>query len=167
MRGVSFFADGQRLLCASSDKSWALVDAQGHILQRCPEAHAQAINKVCVLDEHLFATGDDAGHVALWDARTSASSARAAVMTWDAQEDYISAMCYDVERHCLLSTGGDATLGVYDVRKQQRFYRSDDQEAELTSLAIVSPKRVLCGAENGAILAFKWGDWGDCADRLV
>lgn len=78
----------------------------------------------------------------------------------------------------LLLHEGDATLSAYDLRISHKRYndldslankssRSDDQEAELSCLSVCKGgRKVLCGTQDGVILIFSWGRWGDCSDRF-
>jgi WD40 repeat protein len=126
------------------------------------------------ISESLLATGDDAGAVKLWDIRVGNN----AVKQWDWHDDYVSGFCYNSDHSTLLSIGGDAVLCAYDLRvgsksyndresQQNKASRSDDQEAELSCVCLCkSGRKVLCGTQDGVILVFSWGRWGDCSDRF-
>jgi hypothetical protein len=163
-RGVAFHENGEELYTISSDCSWKILDSNGVVKVSTQNAHRHPINKLKLLNENLFATGDDNGVVKLWDKRSPAKE----TMSWDAHTDYITDFAYSAEHHSLLSSGGDATLCVYDIRKQQNFYKSDDQESEIHCISIMKDgKKVYCGTQEGPMLIFKWGDWGDCSDRYL
>lgn len=164
-RGILPNATASSLFSVSSDKSWLEINESGSIVNAKYNAHESALNRLQLINEHTIATGDDQGIVKVWDTR----STKRQVMTWDAHSDFISSLQYYADQNCLISAGGDATLCVYDIRNQSHFYKSDDQEAELTGgLCVVDDgRRVAVGGDNGAILLFKWGDWGDCSDRMV
>jgi WD40 repeat protein len=161
-RGVEFNENGDELFAISSDCSWKILDSDGKVKLTQKNAHSQAINKLKVLNENLFVTGDDNGVVKLWDKRTPTKE----TMVWDAHSDYITDFDFYAENHTVFSAGGDATLCVYDIRKQENFYKSDDQESEIHCVKVMkSGKRVYCGTQEGPVVIFKWGDWGDCSDR--
>ena len=106
----------------------------------------------------------DSGVVKVWDTRIS----NEAVKTWKLHEDYVSGMSYHPDQHMLLSVGGDATLCAYDIRSGNHHNRSDDQEAELQCITTIkSGRKVICGTQEGALLVFSWGKWGDCTDRFT
>lgn len=69
-RDVEFSLDGKLLLSASKDLSVMVSDAEtGKLVRFYENAHEAALYCLTVLDEHLFATGDDDGTVKLWDLR--------------------------------------------------------------------------------------------------
>ena len=164
-RGVMFTDDGERLYTISSDKSILGIDGIGRTFLNIPDAHDDPINKMISVSEGglMIATGDDGGCVKLWDMRTSAKE----VMAWTLHEDFVSGFAYNADANMLLSVGGDATLCTYDLRKQNLTNRSDDQEAELQCVQVMKGgKKVICGTQDGVILYFTWGRWGDCSDRF-
>ena len=164
-RGVMFTEDGERLYTISSDKSILGIDGIGRTFLNIPDAHDDPINKMISLSEGglMIATGDDGGCVKLWDMRTSAKE----VMAWNLHEDFVSGFAFNADANTLLSVGGDATLCTYDLRKQKNTNRSDDQEAELQCVMVMKGgKKVICGTQDGVILYFSWGRWGDCSDRF-
>ena len=59
-------------------------------------------------------------------------------------------------------------MAIYDLRKpsEKNVERSDDQEAEITCIETVKHgKKVVCGTQDGVMLFFSWGRWGDQSDR--
>lgn len=166
-RGLLFSEDGSRLYSISSDKSILAIDSSGQQLFRYKKAHKDAINKIVSLNEsHVFATGDDSGVVKVWDARMSENAAE--VMQWNLHKDYVSGLCYNAERQTLLSVGGDFTLCAYDLRTPSNAEQSDEQEAELHCIQDMKDgRKVVCGTEDGVMLVFSWGRWGDCTDRVI
>ena len=124
------------------------------------------MNKLVMLDQSLLASGDDEGSVKVWDVRTP-SSTSSAVASWSVHEDFISSLLFFEDKRALLSTAGDATLACYDLRKASSVLRSDDQEDEMTSIAVLrNGRKVVCGAQDGTLLIFSWGRFGDCSDRF-
>ena len=78
----------------------------------------------------------------------------------------MSGLSYDPETFELLSVAGDCTLSVYDIRMKEALSRSDEQESELTCVErIKAGKKVICGTQDGVLLVFSRGRWGDCTDR--
>ena len=168
-RGLKFNERGDSLYSISSDKSLRGMDGNGSELFHYTNAHATAINRLCYIDEHILATGDDSGIVKLWDLRIGGSTDAAsssAVMQWHLQEDFISGFAYHADASTLLSVSGDSTLCAYDLRNQASCCRSNGQESELSCVQIVNGgNTVVAGTQDGVMLLFSWGDWGDCSDR--
>jgi WD40 repeat protein len=132
----------------------------------------------------LFATGDDAGGVRIWDPRlcgnwssSSTSSSNKSkrspgcVMSWEEHEDYISGFDHSQDGNTLLATSADCRLGVFDLRMPKgptkNVRLSDDQEDELLSIKIIKHgKKVVCGTGEGVLNVWSWGTWGDVSDRF-
>lgn len=169
-RGLVFSEDGDNLYTISSDRAIIGVDGTGTKTMHIDDAHDDPINKCIVMsgfgrtESTMIATGDDSGCVKIWDTRVS-SKANAA-MSWKLHEDFISGLAYNHDASTLLSVSGDGTLCAYDVRKATNTSRSDEQEAEMLCVqCIKGGKKVICGTQDGVILIFSWGKWGDCSDR--
>lgn len=80
--------------------------------------------------------------------------------------DFISSMVSDDAGRSLLATSGDGRLSVIDLRKRRLEEKSDCNESELLSVAIMKGgKKVVCGDGEGTLLLYHWGLWGDCTDR--
>lgn len=164
-RGVSFSPSGNALYSISSDKSLVAVDSIGTVVLNIPNAHNEPINKMVVCEESIVATGDDVGCVKLWDMRIG--NATNCVKNWKLHEDFVSGMCYNAASSTLLSVSGDNTLCAYDVRSQNVATRSDEQECELTCVSVIkNGRKVVCGTQDGTMLIFSNGLWGDCTDRV-
>jgi len=163
-RGLVFSQDGSHLTSISSDLSWKTVDGAGNEIYSYEHAHDHPINKIANVTDlpNCFVTGDDSGCVKLWDPR----SKQAEVLSWHVQEDFISDLHFVPGSHTLLSSAGDSTLCMYDVRKKSMFQKSDEQESEITCIQVIkNGRKVICGTQDGVALIFSWGKWGDCSDR--
>lgn len=69
-RDVEFSLDGTLLLSASKDLSVMVSDTEtGKLVRFYENAHEAALYCLTIVNEHLFATGDDDGTVKLWDLR--------------------------------------------------------------------------------------------------
>eukprot|EP01038_Epipyxis_sp_PR26KG_P007724 gene7724-10497_t len=162
-RGVLFSENGEVLYTISSDKTIQGLDGQGKQVLFYSNAHADPINKLINISEQQIATGDDSGEVKLWDIRVP----NEAVMTWHSQEDFISGLVYNDDKHSLISVSGDATLCAFDLRNHNNINRSDEQESEIHCVTIIKDgKKILCGTQDGVVLVFTWDRWGDCSDRF-
>jgi WD40 repeat protein len=163
-RGVLFSSDGSSLITISSDLSWKSIDGTGSILLEYENAHSEPINKITNISDmpRCFVTGDDSGVVKVWDSRLATSE----VLKWKGHEDFISDLFYVDSTNTLFSTSGDSTLCVYDIRNNNKFERSDEQESELNCIqSIKHNRKLICGSQEGVIVIFSWGKWGDCLDR--
>ncbi|CDJ27002.1 G-protein beta-subunit, putative [Eimeria mitis] len=68
----------------------------------------------------------------------------------------------------LLLAAGCGFLSVFDLKKGKLRARSDELEADFTSvLRAKGGSKVCCGCEEGEICIFSWGDFGDFSDRIT
>ena len=89
------------------------------------------------------------------------------VMEYESHEDFVSGLTFDETNFELISVAGDCTLCVYDIRMKDVRARSDEQECELTCVEkIKDGRKVICGSQDGVVLVFTHGKWGDCSDRF-
>ncbi|KIJ63633.1 hypothetical protein HYDPIDRAFT_113126 [Hydnomerulius pinastri MD-312] len=113
----------------------------------------------------MFCTGDDDGVIKLWDPRKSQEIRR-----HSHHFDFISDFLWLGDKKQLISTSGDGTLSVIDVRgkKPEPFAQSEDQEDELLSIvAIKNESKVVVGTQLGILSIFNRNQgWGDCVDRV-
>lgn len=167
-RGIEFDLNGERLYTISSNRSWACIDNNGNIITLKNNSHLTPLNKCLILNENIFVTGDDTGCVKLWDIRVNTE-----IGTYHKHEDFITEFHYCSDNYTLLSTSGDSTLCTYDIRKKiprtgagDVVTMSDEQESEINCLEVIKDgRKVVCGTQEGVILTFSWGKWGDCTDR--
>ncbi|KAI8910947.1 WD40-repeat-containing domain protein [Gorgonomyces haynaldii] len=163
LRSLCYSEDGNHIFTASKDLSFQMVDvATGKSILRKKEAHDEPLNVVKVLSEHLIATGDDGGSVKIWDARS-----RKLARKYHENTDYISDMMYVDTKTTMLITSGDGCLSVYDPRTSKPLGVSANQDDELLSLQVVrNETKVVVGTQEGVLLLFSFGMWGDCTDRF-
>lgn len=162
-RKLRFSADGSILFTGSKDQSLCMVDLNsGAVSQRLPEAHSASIYSLCVVDEHLLASGDDDGCVKVWDRRTNA-----VVMECRESDDFISDLATGDNHRVLLATSGDGTLTAFNLRQRALQLQSEPLEDEFLSLAVLKHgRKVLVGAGDGSVNLFTWGRWDNMDDRL-
>ncbi|KAJ3529736.1 hypothetical protein NMY22_g8874 [Coprinellus aureogranulatus] len=119
------------------------------------------INRVKSLMPWMVATGDD-------DAMGSETTR--SCETYTQHFDYISDFLWLPDKKQLVSTSGDGTLSVMDIRskKPEPIAHSEDQEDELLSIvAIKGSTKILVGTQIGVISVFNRNKgWGDCVDRI-
>nr|XP_056718268.1 WD repeat-containing protein 55 [Euleptes europaea] len=163
-REVSFSHDGHKLFTVSKDKCIHILNVEeGRLVTRFSKAHNSALNSLLVIDEHLFATGDDSGELKVWDLRKGTS-----VMEMKRHEEYISDMALDGNKKLLLTASGDGTMGVFNIRRRRFELLSEPQNGDLTAVALVKRgKKVVCGSSEGTIYLFNWGGFGATSDRFA
>lgn len=87
------------------------------------------------------------------------------------QIEEISDLEYNPDFSYLLATSIDGTLGVYDIRKTEKYKLyalSDNIEDEMYCIKLVkNGKKVACGTSEGAIVLFNWDWFGDYKDRIM
>nr|XP_034959403.1 WD repeat-containing protein 55 [Zootoca vivipara] len=163
-REVSFSHDGQKLFTVSKDKSIHILSVEeGRLVTRFSKAHNSALNSLLVIDEHLFATGDDRGELKVWDLRKGTS-----FMEMKQHEEYISGMAVDGNKKLLLTTSGDGTMGVFNIRRRRFELLSEPQNGDLSAIALMKRgKKVACGSSEGTIYLFNWDGFGATSDRFA
>ena len=138
----------------------------------------------------LLATGDDEGIVRLWDTRICGNNKNknnipgdilpsSCVAEWKHNTDFISGFACSKDGNTLLSTSGDCTLSVFDIRKaisyhtknEKRSYKalaqSEQQGDELLSIAIIkNGKKVVTGTHEGVLTVWSYDKWEDHSDRF-
>ncbi|KAH8063448.1 hypothetical protein JL722_2618 [Aureococcus anophagefferens] len=114
----------------------------------------------------VVAVGDDAGTVALYDARLRAGDGRRGVLEAAPHEDYVADLACAADH--LFSAGADGRLGVCDPRRNLRQLRvSDPQDDELLSVEVMKRVQSRLRHDDGALVVYSWGRWGDSSDRIV
>ncbi|TRY59383.1 hypothetical protein DNTS_004293 [Danionella cerebrum] len=165
-RKVLFSADGQKLFSVSKDKAVHIMDVEaGKLVTRIPKAHKyQApINALLLIDENIFATGDDEGNLMVWDVRRGTF-----FMDMKHHEDYISDITIDQAKRILLTSSGDGTMGVFNIKQRRFDLLSEFQDGDLTSVSIMKRgRKVLCGSGEGMIYIFNWNGFGATSDRFA
>ncbi|XP_053169659.1 WD repeat-containing protein 55 [Hemicordylus capensis] len=163
-REVSFSHDGNKLFTVSKDKSIHILNVEeGRLVTRFNKAHNSGLNCLLVIDEHLFATGDDGGELKVWDLRKGTS-----IMEMRQHEEYISDMALDGNKKLLLTTSGDGTMGVFNIRRRRFELLSEPQNGDLTAISLMKRgKKVACGSSEGTIYLFNWDGFGAASDRFA
>lgn len=163
-REAAFSHDGQQLFTVSKDKSIHILNVEeGRLTKRIPRAHNSPIYSLLLIDENLFATGDESGMLKVWDLRRDA-----AFMELKQHEEYISDMVIDQNKKMLLTTSGDGTMGVFNIKRRRFDLLSEYQDGDLTSIALMKRgKKVACGSSEGTIYLFNWDGFGATSDRFA
>ncbi|XP_059847784.1 WD repeat-containing protein 55 isoform X1 [Hypanus sabinus] len=162
-RKVAFSHNGEELVTVSKDKSIHILNVEsGKMVTRIPKAHSVAINSLKLIDENLFATGDDDGLLKVWDLRKKTS-----FMEMKNHDDYISDITIDQNKKILLTTSGDGTMCVFNIKRRRFELQSEFQDGDLTSLAIMKRgSKVMCSSSEGMIYLFNWDGFGATSDRF-
>ncbi|KAF4612661.1 hypothetical protein D9613_011731 [Agrocybe pediades] len=165
-RGLSLNQDGSHLYAVGKAKSLFTIDTKTEdIVDVRSGAHDVSINRVKSLVPQLLSTGDDDGTVKLWDPRQKDS-----VREYTHHFDYITDFLWIEDKKQLVTTSGDGTLSVIDVRskKPEPIAHSEDQEDELLSIAsIKGGSKFVVGTQIGILSIFNRNSgWGDCVDRI-
>ncbi|XP_076019368.1 WD repeat-containing protein 55 [Genypterus blacodes] len=163
-RQVRFSADGLKLYTVSRDKAVHALDSErGQLVTRIRGAHEVPINSLLLVDENILATGDDAGTLKVWDMRKGT-----AVMDLKHHEDYISDITVDQAKRILLTTSGDGTMGVFNIKRRRFELLSEYQNGDLTSVALMKKgRKVVCGSSEGTVYIFNWNGFGATSDRFA
>ncbi|XP_072256786.1 WD repeat-containing protein 55 [Pyxicephalus adspersus] len=163
-RDSGFSTDGQQLFTVSKDKSIHILNVEeGKLVKRITNAHDSALNSLLVIDENLFATGDESGMLKVWDLRRGT-----AFMEMKNHEEYISDMVIDQNKKLLLTASGDGTMGVFNIKRRRFDLLSEYQNGDLTSISIMKRgKKVACGSSEGTIYLFNWNGFGATSDRFA
>uniref|UniRef100_K3WEM9 Uncharacterized protein n=1 Tax=Globisporangium ultimum (strain ATCC 200006 / CBS 805.95 / DAOM BR144) TaxID=431595 RepID=K3WEM9_GLOUD len=162
VRAVLFNPDGQTLYTASADKSIRAFDTLGNVTWAELRAHDNCVNRMHELSANVFSSGDDQGCVKIWDTRQHRCLAE-----FKEHTDFISGFATNLAGDHLLATSGDGRLSVYDLRKNVLTGKSDELDDELLSVSVIkNGKKVVCGSQDGVLVIFSWGTWGDMSDRF-
>ncbi|XP_055906758.1 WD repeat-containing protein 55 homolog [Eupeodes corollae] len=162
-RDVEFTEDGKFLLTGSKDKSIMITDMETEKLKQFyDEAHEDAVNKLIVIDENMFASGDDSGTVKLWDSRT-----KEAVFSLKEVEDSILSMLTNDAKKLLLVTSADGYLTTLNIAARKLFVQSEPYEEELTCMGTFrGDSKLIVGTSKGRLYTYNWGQFGYHSDMF-
>lgn len=162
-RDVEFTEDGRSILTCSKDKSIMVTDMVTEKLKKFYEsAHEEAINKLHVIDENLFATGDDSGTVKLWDLRTKNE-----IFALKEVEDYITQLLTNEQGKLLLVTSGDGYLTTLNIGARKLYVQSEPYEEELTCMGVYrGDSKLVVGSSKGNLYTYNWGQFGYHCDKF-
>ncbi|XP_028298255.1 WD repeat-containing protein 55 [Gouania willdenowi] len=163
-RQVRFTGDGLKLVTAGRDRAVHVLDAErGVLVTRIRAAHQTPINSLLLLDQNLWATGDEGGTLKVWDMRKGS-----AIMDLKHHQDYISDITVDHNKRILLTASGDGTMGVFNVRRRRYELQSEAQSGDLTAVEVMKRgKKVVCGSSEGTVYIFNWDGFGATSDRFA
>lgn len=159
IRAVEFNTDGTLIYTASKDKSIAFTDIEtGKYKRFYEDAHKQPISSLYVVDENLFATGDDDGTVNLWDGRDKNSNP---IFSLKEVDDYITAMLTNDAKKILLVTSGDGFLTSLNIGQRKLYVQSEPYEEELTCMGLFrNDSKLVVGTSKGRLYTYNWNEFG-------
>jgi len=162
-RKVAFTQDGCHLYSVAKDKSVHIMDVEaGKLVKRITKAHSVPISTLLLVDENVVATGDDGGTLKVWDMRKGT-----AIMDMKHHEDFISEIAVDNAKKILLTSSGDTTMGVFNIKRRRFELVSEIQSGDLLTVSIVKRgRKVVCGSSDGTIYIFNWDGFGATSDRF-
>ncbi|KAF7456646.1 WD repeat-containing protein 55 [Cryptosporidium felis] len=166
-RNIEFIED--KIITTYSTGEIIIIDKLGNPIWKTPKTGV-GINAVAYIDNNIIVTGNDEGYVEVWDAREKNKSS----IKFRDNEDCVNDLCYVENKSSIIVINGD-TLGIYDSRsiikkknKDHLISLSDPQEENiLCTRAIRNNSKVVCGTDEGNLLFFSWGNFGDCSDRML
>ncbi|XP_060517991.1 WD repeat-containing protein 55 homolog [Cylas formicarius] len=164
-RDVEFSHDGKTLFSTSKDRSIMLTDVQtGGLIRFYDNSHEVALYCLRVVDENMFATGDDDGEVKIWDLRQKSDKP---IFSTKKNEDYISDIVADAAHKFLLCSSGDGSLTTIDLENRKVHMLSEEYEEELTCLGLFrNGTKLLAGSSKGKLYLYNWNEFGLHSDAF-
>lgn len=159
VRDIEFSSDGSNMFSASRDKSVVLSDFEtGKFKRFWDGAHDDPIYTLSVMDENLFATGDDEGTIKIWDVRVHGNDPVFSVKEVD---DYISSITTNSQKRLLVCTSGDGYMTTLNIASKKMYVQSEPYEEELTCSGVFrNESKVVVGSSKGNFYTFNWGEFG-------
>lgn len=157
-RDMEFSDCGDYLISVSKDKSIMMTNVErGNLVRFYDNAHECAIYSMAMINENVFATGDDDGTVNVWDLREK----QLPIFGLKIAEDYISKMMTNDHKKLILCTSGDGYLTTVNIGARKLDIQSEPYEEELTSMGIFrGDSKLVVGSSKGKLYSFNWGEFG-------
>uniref|UniRef100_U5EX47 WD repeat-containing protein 55 homolog n=1 Tax=Corethrella appendiculata TaxID=1370023 RepID=U5EX47_9DIPT len=165
VRDIEFTQDGKSLISTSRDRTIMISDFETGKLKRFwDDAHDEPVYTMYVIDENLFATGDDDGVLKLWDMRQRDSKAICSLKEVD---DFISCILTNDQNKYLLLTSGDGYLTTINIPQRKLYVQSEPYEEELTSMGIFrKDSKLVVSSSKGNFYTFNWLQFGYHCDAF-
>nr|CAH7729861.1 unnamed protein product [Callosobruchus chinensis] len=164
-RDIEFSHNGDLLFSTSKDKSIMITDMSSKKLLRFYDgSHDSPIYCITVIDENIFATGDDDGTIKLWDLREKGDT-----QIWKTRknEDYISDISTNESKQYLVCSSGDGSLTTIDLKNRSVFMQSEEYDEDLTCLGLFrSETKLVAGSSKGKLYLYNWGEFGLHSDAF-
>ncbi|KAI5732852.1 hypothetical protein M8J76_004870 [Diaphorina citri] len=164
-RSIEFSLSGDLLISGSKDRSIAVHDVTTEKLSRLYDtAHEEPVNKVAIISENLFASGTDHGEVKIWDVRSKEKE----VFGVKGMDDFVTSMISTDRHKYLACTCGDGSVMSINLTARKLHIQSEFYKAELTCSGVVKQDtKLACGAVDGCILLYNWGEFGTSSDIIA
>ncbi|XP_012279837.1 WD repeat-containing protein 55 homolog [Orussus abietinus] len=164
-RDVEFSHDGKILYSTAKDRSIILTDLETEKLTRIYEnAHEHPVYTMYVINENVFATGDDDGVVKLWDLRQRGDSP---LLSLKEMQDYVGSMITTSDEKYLACSSGDGTLTTLNIRAKKMHVQSEEYDEELICLGLMKDEtKLLTATSKGKMYVFNWGEFGYHSDEF-
>ncbi len=116
-RAVCFATGGGSVLAGYADAAVRLYDsATGKLTATYGGHHKAQISRVFSIDGSVFASGDEAGAVALWDVRGPPQ--QAPLYKYGKHTEYVTDFALHERDQALVVCSGDGTISIHDLRKR-------------------------------------------------
>ncbi|CAG9862969.1 unnamed protein product [Phyllotreta striolata] len=158
-RDVEFSLDGKILFSTSKDKSIMLSDVEtGKLVKFYEDSHDVPVYCLTVIDENLFATGDDDGTIKLWDLREKSDKQ---IYKTRKNEDYISDLVTNDSKKYLVGSSGDGSIISINLEQRCVHMQSEEYDEELTSMGIFrSETKLVASSSKGRLFVYNWDEFG-------
>lgn len=121
-----------------------------------------APSSLFVIDEHLFALGDDDGNVSLWDTRTNKNDPTTTVRLG---EDAITSMVSNDDRRTLVCTSEEGAIYAVKIRQGKVLVASEIYDYEFNcSCVFKQESKLAVGDGKGDVYIFNWDEFGKHSD---
>ncbi|XP_047003608.1 WD repeat-containing protein 55 homolog [Schistocerca americana] len=162
-RSIQFSEDGNTIFSCSKDKSIVLTDVKSVKMKKFYDnAHEDAPYCLYVMDENLFASGDESGTVKVWDVRRSDP-----VFSIKETDDYVTSMITNEDKQFLVYSSGEGTITSVNLRSRKLHLQSEPYEEELNCVGLMrSETKLITGTSKGKIYIFNWGEFGYHSDEF-
>ncbi|XP_055541992.1 WD repeat-containing protein 55 homolog [Wyeomyia smithii] len=164
VRDVEFSLDGDLMISTARDRAIMVTDVEtGKLKMFWEDAHEEPVYTMGIIDDHTFATGDDAGVLKLWDVRQ-----KEVVFKLKEVEDFISCIITNNQRKYILMTSGDGYLTTINIPQRKMYVQSEPYEEELTCMGIFrNDTKLVVGSSKGNFYTFNWGQFGYHCDAFT
>ncbi|KAF7284036.1 hypothetical protein GWI33_022656 [Rhynchophorus ferrugineus] len=164
-RDIEFSHDGKLLYSTSKDKTIMISDVNTEkLIQFYENSHEAPIYCLTIIDENVFATGDDDGTVKLWDSRKKNDKP---VYKTKKNEDYISDIVTDEAQKYLICSSGDGSITTINLEKRCVQMQSEEYEEELTCLGLFrTGTKLIAGSSKGKLYMYNWNQFGLHSDTF-
>lgn len=159
IRDIEFSLDGSVLYSTAKDKTILLSDVEtGKFRREYTQAHTQPVSFMYIIDENMFATGDDDGCIKCWDGR---DRSHAPIFSLKEVDDYITSMVTNDAKKNLVATSGDGYLTALNIGSRKLYVQSEPYDEELTCCGLFrNDSKLVVGTSKGRLYTYNWNEFG-------